>query len=321
MSAKVTRRRLIAICAATAGSALVGAPGRLAAAPLVRWRGVALGAEASITLSHDDPATARRLIAGCRAEIERLESMFSLYRADSALVRLNRAGELADPPPDMLELLSVASSVNAATFGAFDPTVQPLWRAYARLAAGDGTRRDLEAARHLVGWDKVAYSPRRVRFGEAGMALTLNGIAQGYATDKVANLLRDAGLDKVLVSLGEQRALGTHPSGRAWRVAIADPAGGTSPANVALRDKAIATSAANGTSFDAEGTQGHILDPRTMQPLAGRRQVSVIAPRAVVADGLSTGFCLLEENQIRSALTAMTGVSALISDGGAPRRV
>jgi len=119
----IRRRRLLAIAAA----ALVPALPALAT-PVRQWRGVALGAEASITLNHPEAA---RLIDLSLAEIERLEAVFSLYRADSALMRLNATGRLDTPPFELLDCLALAGRVHAATGGVFDPTVQPLWALHA----------------------------------------------------------------------------------------------------------------------------------------------------------------------------------------------
>ncbi len=86
----LTRRRLLTITAAASGLALVPirpahcAPG-ISEDPerkLRIWRGVALGADASLQIHHHDAAEADRLIECCLAEVARLEAMFSLYRQD-----------------------------------------------------------------------------------------------------------------------------------------------------------------------------------------------------------------------------------------------
>src|SRR6185369_2921964 len=102
----LSRRRFLAITAATGALAAVSARAEPAAEPApVEWRGTALGAQASLRLYHPDRAEAWRLVAECVAELERLEGVFSLYRPDSALSRLNRAGALDAPPFDLVVLL------------------------------------------------------------------------------------------------------------------------------------------------------------------------------------------------------------------------
>ena len=100
-----TRRRMIAIVATAAGSALLGS-GRLARANVpVVWRGSALGAQVSIEIYHPDRAEAERLVRLCLQDVHRLEQQFSLYRTDSAVCTLNRTGVLVAPDADMVSLL------------------------------------------------------------------------------------------------------------------------------------------------------------------------------------------------------------------------
>ena len=294
-----TRRRFIAIAAAAAGLPLAAVGARAETAHLHRWSGIALGAAAEIVLSDPDAAHARRLIARCVAEIDRLEDVFSLYRSESALSRLNKDGRLAAPPLELVALLAEAGSYSERTEGAFDATVQPLWRLYAEHFAQTGAdplgpaEADRAEAQALVDYRAVAIEPAEVRFVRPGMAITLNGIAQGYITDRVAALLQDAGMGDVLLDIGEVRALGRHPDGRPWRVGLrhaAEPE--TLARTVTLADRAVATSAGIASPFDASGRHHHLFDPATGGPAPATGQISVIAPRATMADALSTALAV-----------------------------
>ena len=295
---KMTRRRFLAVSAA-AGLAW-RAPAR---AGTFRWRGVALGAPASIALAGLDRAAAAGLAGRVEAEISRLEGIFSLYRAGSELSRLNRAGRLEHPSHEMLELLDLARLVNGTTGGAFDPTVQSFWRLHAQTAAENRapTAAEMRAALHASGWRHVQVGAGLIRFGRPGMALTLNGIAQGYIADRVAGLLRGVGLVDVLVDTGEIKALGRRADGMPWRAGIALP-DGTPVARRTLSGRALATSAPLATLLYAARGAGHILDPRTGEPAARWRLASVSAPRAALADALSTAFCLMDRRAIDAAL-------------------
>ncbi|MGC9369279.1 MAG: FAD:protein FMN transferase [Paracoccaceae bacterium] len=291
----LTRRRFLAI---TAGATLC--VGRAEAAPLRQWRGSALGAEATITLRHPDGATiARRAFD----EIDRLEDIFSLYRPGSALSRLNKTGHLPAPPFELLECLGLCGAVHRASGGQFDPSVQPLWALYAETHAdGRAPRPDeIEAARARVGWSNMAFGPEAVRL-RPGMALTLNGIAQGYVADRVAGLLRAEGLTDILVNTGEFHALGGD-----WPIGL--DAGERSPAEkLRLRDRALASSAPLGTVFDRAGREGHILDPATGRPAPPLwRLISVTAPSAALADALSTAMVLMGPHKIDRVLQFFPG--------------
>ena len=281
----MNRRRFLTItAAATAGLA---APAALAGPKRV-WTGIALGARASIRLDH--PA-AGAIAARAAAEIARLEGIFSLFRADSALSRLNAEGRLDAPPPELLQCLTLAGAVHRASSGAFDPTVQPLWALWAeRAAAGTRpTQAELAAVRDLGGWDDLRLDEAAITMAP-GMGLTLNGIAQGFIGDRVAALLAAEGLTNILIDSGEFVALGQMPGGGAWPVRLAQ--GGTAD----LSNRALATSAPTGTVFDQNGRYGHILDPRTGEPAPARWSgISITAPSAALADALSTGACLMAD--------------------------
>ncbi|WP_299623244.1 FAD:protein FMN transferase, partial [Pelagibius sp.] len=220
---RLTRRRFLTVSAA----AMALPYGASAKPPVARWRGIALGANASMTLVGLEDTAAREVFTAVEAEIFRLENIFSLHRTDSALSRLNESGKLAAPPPEFLELIALSGVLHRATSGAFDPTVQPLWQLHARRAAeGLRPRRDeIAEAQRRSGWRYLRYDSRSLSFDRPGMALTFNGIAQGYIADRVATLLRARGLTDVLIDMGEIAALGRRPDGTAWRAGIALPDG------------------------------------------------------------------------------------------------
>ncbi|HEY1364819.1 MAG TPA: FAD:protein FMN transferase [Xanthobacteraceae bacterium] len=305
-----TRRRAIGITAAAAGLSLV--PFGRAVKPaesLVSWRGEALGALASLQIHHPDRAFAAELVGRAVAEVRRLERIFSLYRTDSALVELNRRGVLVAPPRELVLVLGESRRIWELTGGAFDPTIQPLWSLYYRHFSSVGhdpsgpSAEALRAALAKVGLADVRFDSNRVVLGRRGMALSLNGIAQGYITDRVVEMLRVQGIAHSLVDMGEPRAIGAHAGGRPWQVGIADP---DAPERIGdtleLVNKAVATSGGYGFRFDAEGRFNHILDPRSGRSPDLYKSVTVVAATATAADGLSTAFSLVGPGEIEAAL-------------------
>ncbi len=288
-----TRRRALTILA---GAAILPVLGARANAAVSQWNGIALGANAQIVLDHPN---ADRLIASAVKEIHRLEGIFSLYQENSQLSRLNRDGILHDPAFEMIELLSICSNINARTNGAFDPTIQTLWALYAETISqgASPSAAAISDAIQLTGWKHVTYSGNEVSYGRQGMGLTLNGIAQGYIADKVTKLFRDQGVSNVLVNTGEISAVGAAPDGSDWRVKLGNADG----PNLRLNNASVATSASLGTTFDADGKIGHILDPRTGYPGGVWSQVSVVSKSAAEADGLSTAFSLMTDAEITAA--------------------
>jgi thiamine biosynthesis lipoprotein len=321
-SRPVTRRRVLQIIASAGGLAFTGnLPAALSAPSSTThtWRGVALGARASITICHQDPANARRLLQRCAAEIRRLEDVLSLYRQGTAITALNRQGYLAHPPPDLVHVLSLARSYGDATGGAFDPTVQPLWTLYAGHFARSDTpsdgpdQRSVERVRAMVDYRNMSVAPRRIAFAHPGMGITLNGIAQGYMTDRVTDLLRNEGLVDVLVDLGEVRALGRHANGRPWTVGIEHPDAAHAVETLSIEDQAIATSAGAATRFEESGRHHHLFDPRTGESTRRFRAITVIAPTATTADALSTGFASMDVAEVKSVLRRYPAVTVRLT--------
>ncbi len=284
----VTRRRFMSVCAMAGACAAMPWANALASTPLHRWNGILLGANVSLTLAHPDRKEASRIFKLCVREVKRLENIFTLYDSHSELSRLNKNGILQAPSPEMVDILNKAGAYHALTSGAFDVTVKPLERGPEHL--------------HLVGMDKVDISKTAIRFTQAHMGITLNGIAQGYITDRITELLKSEGLNNVLVELGEKRSIGTHPQGRPWNLAIE---GQKQP--VPLTNKAMATSAALSPNTNTH----HIFKPQNGQFAGAHQNVSVIAETAAMADALSTGFLSMDETAVRAVHTREKALSAI----------
>lgn len=304
----ISRRKMIALCAAAGGAALVpiGTPARAGSASVLEWTGVSLGSVSTIRLAHPDRRIGQKLLRRAVAEARRLEAIFSLYRDDTALSELNRSGVLVAPSTELVQLLSLCDDIWRLTEGAFDPTVQPIWRCYADHFADahanpEGpSRQKLAEALDLVGWSGVSVSRDRIALARRGMGLTLNGIAQGYITDRVVDLLRQEGISSSLVDMGEIRTLGQHPDGRTWQAAVA--AATPQHRTLDLVDKAVATTGADGFRFNADGRCNHLFNPATGRCAGPAVSLTVVAPTAAAADALSTAFAFMDHARARRVL-------------------
>jgi thiamine biosynthesis lipoprotein len=325
MSPHLSRRRFIGVTAAAAGLGLVpfGHPAK-AEGQLVSWHGQAMGAVASLQVHHHDRAAAERLVERALAEVHRLDQVFSLYREDTALVALNRHGILVAPPADLVAVLAECRRCWEMTGGAFDPTVQALWILYRdHFSRADADpqgpkERELRRALERVGFGQVTFDANRIVLPRRGIGLTLNGIAQGYVTDRVVDILRAGGIVSSLVDMGEPRVVGSRPSGEPWRVGISDP---DRPERIGetleVADQAVATSSAYGFRFDHQGRFNHLFDPRTGMSAELYRSVTVTMPSGTAADALSTAFSLMPPEDIGLALRRQgTGQVRLVTAAG-----
>ncbi len=201
--------------------------------------------------------------------------------------------------------------------GGFDPTIQPLWRLYADTYGDPRSPRapdasEIAARRSLIGFDAVSWSNRRVQFSKPGMAMTLNGIAQGLITDRITALLRNAGATHALVNVGEYAGIGRHPDGRAWNVGIQDPRNADATVDIMeLVDQSVATSGAYGGRFGDSGFS-HIIDPRTGRSPERYLSISVRHASATLADGLSTAFSFMSESEMEATAQSIADVTVLL---------
>ncbi len=273
---------------------------------------LAFGTTISITLYHAHAAQAALAIDDALQAVRRVERVMSIYDAGSDVFRLNRDGELDDPDPHLLTVLAQAQALSALTRGAFDITVQPLWalcsKAGARLpAAGDRLK-----AQARANWQRVELGPQRVRLLKPGMQITLNGLAQGYAADLAAAALRAHGIAHALLDTGEFVASGSKPGSRAWTLGVLDPRQqGVMAARLRLDGRCAATSGDYASAFTPDFVHHHILDPRTGFSPQELASVTVLAPNAMLADGLSTACMVLGAKKAHALLARQPGVDLL----------
>lgn len=255
-------------------------------------------------------ADADRLEAGLQAAVDAIrlvERQMSLYDPDSALSRLNRHGKLRTPPAHLLAVLQRARAISASSDGAFDISMQPLWQLWSQAASHGAlpSARALERTRQRVNWRAIEVSPSLTRLNLAGMQLSLNGIAQGYASDLVRKVLQSHGIEDALIDTGETSLLGHAPGQRPWTFGIEDAArnaaSGESPPQLISDGRAMATSSDAHTVFSADHRHHHIVDPHTGYSPMLWSSVTVLAQECVVADALTKVFFMLPPGQILQA--------------------
>lgn len=309
----LTRRRAITILAGAAAGLAAGPATPNLDASEYDWRGVAMGADARVLFSGIAEPLARDCAEEMVAEIARLERALSLFRSDSEICRLNHDGSLPEPSGDLRRALGLALDIARLSGGLFDPTVQRLWEVYVDWFAGapdTGLPPDpvIGAALSAVDWRRVAVAARKIELG-AGQRITLNGLGQGYVTDRVCELLKMRGLRSVFVDLGEQRALGPRDDGRAWLI------GRKKARPLELTTGALATSEGSGCILGAGGAAHHLFDPRSGRSACNWTRVTVHHASAAVADALSTALYIASPDEVTAIVSKFDGLLVWASDG------
>ena len=249
-----------------------------------------------MSVGHRDAASGEAALDAGFAELEQVENVMSIYRPESQLSILNRDAVLRQPHIHLVTVLSYASQVADQTGGAFDITVQPLWELY-RNAQKEGRlpmESEVAAARSRVDWRRVQVDEKSISLSGEGTAITLNGIAQGFAADAAIAAMRRAGAAHALIDTGEMSALGGKPDGAPWRVGIQHPRQPDAFISLAkLQDRCLATSGDYETQFSDDFVNNHLFDPHTGRSPTELASVSIAAPTAMAADALSTAVFVL----------------------------
>ncbi len=286
-----------------------------------------MGSDVTITALHRDTRAGEGAIAAAFRELELIEGVMSIYRENSQLSKLNRECVLDDPHPYFVDVLRSAQAMSDRSDGAFDVTVQPLWELYATAQQRQQLPSDQEiaAAQQRVDWKRVHVAKSQIRLDGDRLAITLNGIAQGFAADRVAAVLRGHGVEHALIDTGEIGTVGTNADGDAWSIGIQHPRDREAYVSVAaLAGRCLATSGDYATTFSDDHRHHHLLDPRTGRSPQDLSSVSIVASTALDADALSTavfvmgpesGLQLVEQTPGADALFVLKDGRSIVTTG------
>ena len=271
---------------------------------LVERAGTAMGSDLHLTAWTVDEPAALAAFDAVFKEFDRLDSLMSVWRPGSDVLRINAAaGESAVPiGTDVRAALKAARQVSEWTGGKFDVTyaaLSDIWKFDYQNQDGSVPSPDAIRARlPLIDYRQIDIDDRAgtVFLKRKGMRINLGGIGKGYAVERSMNILRRAGLRNFMIQAGGDLYVGGKRNGRPWKLGIADPRAGDgrSFATIELTDSTFSTSGDYARSFFKGGTRyHHILDPATGQPSRLCRSVTIVADSPLLADGLSTGVFLL----------------------------
>lgn len=239
---------------------------------------------------HRDKARLQGGLDAAVKAIRQVERQMSLFDSNSAVSQLNQTGVLQSPHPDLVSVLMLSGEVSARSDGAFDVTVQPLWRAWANAQAVGRTAsaQAVRDARSRVDWQALKVSATKIAFRRDGMGVTLNGIAQGYAADQARRVLIAHGIEHALLDTGEWTPIGSSRAGSPWMLGIEDPGNdGQTIAAIRSDGRSLATSSDAHYTFSADRKHHHILNPKTGCSPTKIASVTVAADSCALADALT----------------------------------
>lgn len=281
-----------------------------------------MGAEVRVSVWTTDEPAARAAMHEVFAEFDRLDGLLSIWKAGSDVVRLNAAagqGPVA-VSVDTREVLRAAREMSEWTVGTFDITFGALadvWKFDHDQDNRVPTREEIAARLPLVDYRAVIVDEAAgtAFITRTGTRVHLGGIGKGYAVDRAVNLLRSRGLHDFMVQSGGDLYVAGEPGDGPWRLGIADPRGGANEsfAVVELKDRTFSTSGDYERYFIDGGTRyHHILDPATGEPARGAVSVTIVAPTATLAEGLTKGVFILGPVKGMALVERLPDVEAVV---------
>jgi thiamine biosynthesis lipoprotein len=286
-----------------------------------------MGTVLEITLEGLEPQPSAKALDDLYEVATRLDRLLSIYRPESDISRLNRtAGHGSQQvDPEVVEILELAMAYSELTRGAFDVTIGPLVDLWLEAADRNAppSAAELAAARQRVGTDRISVvSGDEVSLAEEGMKLDLGGIAKGYALDRMLPLLERHGIESALLNFGQSStwAVGAPVGSAGWRLLVSGPEGRFAGL-ITLRDQALSVSGSQGQWVEIGGRRyGHIIDPRSGEPLMRTRRAVVVSRRAVLAEALSLALLVLDAEAGLALVAAQPDCEGLLIEGGGALR-
>jgi FAD:protein FMN transferase len=297
-SNKINRRQFLKIIAASSAFGLMWKFGldNLSAVEVISETRLLMGTIINLTVISENPNSAITAIDACLNRMSGLEKVLSRFQPESQLSRLNSYGELNKAHPALLGLVTQSMELSQLTGGAFDITVKPLLDLYQSTPGSLPSSSQIDQVLNLVGNSNIDLAGERIAFQQAGVSITLDGIAKGFIVDEGVNVLKESGFENILVEAGgDLMGLGGKESQTPWKIGLQSPRGkmGDLMTSLNIQDQAIATSGDYMQAFTPDFSNHHIIDPRTVHSSPEFASVSIIAPTTSLADALATAVMVM----------------------------
>jgi FAD:protein FMN transferase len=286
------------------GLAAVGGSAPASAVSVTR-PGTAFGTTVRLIVTAESEAAANLAIDAGYAEIRAVHRAADLFHAESEIARINTCGELETASTIFSTLVEKAEELFTLSGGAFDASVQPLWKLWSQSGGQRPNEVSLRSALARVNW-------RNLRMRNAGYdlensaALTFNGLAQGYAADLVMQVLQRHGVHTAHIDTGETGMLRCHEG-----LPIKHPRRQGLVGTLHIDSGFVAISGDYASKFSDDFLNHHIIDPRSGYSPRELASVAVVAPTGVMADGLATAFMVMGQEKSLSCLAGLPGHAAL----------
>lgn len=234
------------------------------------------------------------------------------FASDSLITFLNNNAVLNSVivNGEIEHLIARSKELYFQTNGYFNPTIArwvDFWKERQSLNTA-GLVSLPDELKQVCGMNQLDYSTElhEVHFQHPTVQLDFGAIAKGWALDRLCEQVKRFGINQAFFSFGGSSitALGTHPSGAYWPLAIAHAFNSSeSVLNLALTDACVSVSGYSANNLRANNSKRfHLINPKTGYPVETTAQIVVTGPEATVAEALSTALITAPEQEARQLI-------------------
>jgi thiamine biosynthesis lipoprotein len=242
-----------------------------------------------------------RLTLSIKDMLDTMEAHMSLYQTSSEISLLNRTGRIDNPSQDFKEVVILSLKNSPLTEGYFDISVWPvvkLIKASFKETGKPPTYIELEKLRPFVSYKNIKVTDRSIEFLRPGVMITLDGVAKGYAVDKVADFLETNYVHDYIANFsGNMKVKGKQLDGSNWSIGIFDPVI-RETIHIKLKDESIATSGVDYAYYSKDKKWHHLINPKTLRPANSLISATIVGPSATLCDVLSKSFVMGIKNAV-----------------------
>jgi FAD:protein FMN transferase len=261
-----------------------------------------------------EPAVQRAL-----AWFDTVERICTRFDSASEVMRLQGSvGRPVKVSTLLFEVAAFALDLAAYTEGGFDPTIGAALEQLGfntNYRTGEVVHSEVDAAQLSFRDVRINRRARTITLLKP-LVLDLNAVSKGLAIDLAAQELA-AFADVSVEAGGDVFVRGHNTAGELWHVGIQHPrADGLLARTLHVTDTAVCTSGDYERNAPGPRAEGHILDGRSHQSVADVASVTVVAPTAMAADGLSTAAMVLGHQAGRELLERQRVAGLFVAPDG-----
>ncbi len=252
------------------------------------------GGEANIILYTPLEEEAKEIIREAYSEALKLQKIFNFFDKESELSVLNSKRKL-QVSEELLHVIKKALEFSDLTKGKYDIT----------LGKSIRQRKNKQEVSKIKGsYKDIKINGNEITLENADVMIDLGSIAKGYITDKIAEFLKEKGLEEFIIdSRGDIVVSGNEP----YALGIKHPRQEGNIFSIKLKNQAVATSG-DYNQFDKTFDKSHIINQNNVI------SVTIVANTLEEADAYATAFFVAKEKEREKMIKSNKFIKGMILD-------